>query len=50
MALAWVLKDQRITSVVLGVSKPEQITDSLECIKNYQFSEDELMRIESILK
>jgi len=50
MALAWILKDPRITSVLIGVSKPAQVTDSLQCMKNYHFSEEELNRIESILK
>lgn len=50
MALAWILKDPVITSVLIGVSKPEQVTDSIQCIKNYQFSADELYRIETILK
>lgn len=49
MALAWVLKDRRITSVILGVSKPEQVTDSLQCLVNSKFSEDELNAIEKIL-
>ncbi len=49
MALAWVLKDPRITSVLIGVSKPEQITDSIQCLKNYKFSEDEINRIDRIL-
>ncbi len=50
MALSWVIKDPGITSVLLGVSKPEQVTDSLKCITNYKFSEDELNQIEEILK
>lgn len=50
MALAWVLKDPRITSVLIGVSKPEQVTDSLQCLKNYHFSTEELERIETILR
>ena len=50
MALAWILKNPAITSVLIGVSKPEQVTDSIQCIKNYQFSADELYRIETILK
>lgn len=50
MALSWILKDPRITSVLIGVSKPEQVTDSIQCIKNYNFSADELDMIESILK
>lgn len=50
MALAWILKDKRITSVILGASKPGQITDAIKCIKNYHFSKDELSNIELILK
>jgi L-glyceraldehyde 3-phosphate reductase len=50
MALAWVLKDKRITSVLLGVSKPEQITDSIKCLDNYSFSTEELTAIDQILK
>jgi L-glyceraldehyde 3-phosphate reductase len=49
MALAWILKDSRITSVLIGVSKPEQVTDSIQCLKNYQFTTEELNRIETIL-
>ena len=49
MALAWIIKDPRITTVLIGVSKPEQVTDSLQCIKNYAFSSEELQQIESIL-
>ncbi|RZK18549.1 MAG: L-glyceraldehyde 3-phosphate reductase [Hymenobacter sp.] len=50
MALAWVLKDPRLTSVIIGASKPQQITDAVGCLANYQFSEAELGRIEGILK
>jgi L-glyceraldehyde 3-phosphate reductase len=50
MALAWILKDKRITSVLIGVSKPEQVTDSLQCFKNTWFSGEELQTIESILQ
>ena len=49
MALSWVLKDNRITSVVLGVSKPNQIADSLQCLENLTFSSDELQSINAIL-
>src|ERR1700722_15124859 len=49
MALSWVLKDNRITSVLIGVSKPEQVTDSLKCLDNVSFSADELNAINSIL-
>ena len=50
MSLAWILKDKRITSVIIGASKPEQVTDSLECLKDYNFTKDELNLIEEILK
>lgn len=50
MALAWLLKDNRITSVLIGVSKPEQVLDSIGCLKNYTFSGEELNRINDILK
>lgn len=49
MALAWILKDDRITSVLIGVSKPEQVTDSIKCLENLSFSADELTTINSIL-
>lgn len=49
MALAWILKDQRITSVLIGVSKPEQVTDSIQCLANYHFEKEELEEIEKIL-
>jgi len=50
MALAWILRDKRITSVLIGVSRPEQVTDSLQCFRNTWFSEAELQEIETILK
>jgi len=50
MALAWILKDKRITSVLVGASKPEQLLDSLKCKDNINFSEKEVSDIENILK
>lgn len=50
MALAWLLKDERVTSVLIGASKPEQLLDSLKCLENIRFSNDELASIEDILK
>jgi L-glyceraldehyde 3-phosphate reductase len=49
MALAWVLKDKRITSVLIGASKPEQILDSVKCLMNCEFSAEELKQINSIM-
>jgi L-glyceraldehyde 3-phosphate reductase len=50
MALAWLLKDERVTSVLIGASKPEQLLDSIDCLQNIQFAKEELGRIENILK
>ena len=50
MALAWLLKDDRITSVLVGASKPSQLLDSIKCLDNLSFSKDELKAIEKILK
>jgi L-glyceraldehyde 3-phosphate reductase len=50
MALAWLLKDQRVTSVLIGASSPEQLADSLQCLKSKAFSGEELEKIEKILK
>ncbi len=50
MALSWILKDKRITSVLIGVSKPEQITDSIRCLENYSFTSEEINNINAILK
>lgn len=49
MALAWLLKDPRVTSVLIGASKVSQLEDSLGALKNKTFSQEELIRIESIL-
>lgn len=50
MALAWLLKDPRVTSVLIGASRPEQLADSLKCLDNIEFSSEELNKIEEILK
>lgn len=50
MALAWLLKDDRVTSVLIGASKPAQLADSLKALDNTNFSSDELQNIEQILK
>ena len=49
MAIAWLLKDSRITSVLVGVSKPEQLDDNVNAVKNTQFSEAEVSKIKGIL-
>lgn len=50
MALSWVLKDDRVTSVLVGASSSEQLLDSLQCLKNIQFDKEELDSIENILR
>ena len=50
MALAWVLKDERITSVILGASKAKQVTEGIEAAKNTNFNKEELDKIEFILR
>ena len=48
MALAWVLKDNVVTSVLIGASKPEQILDNIKAIQNTNFSAEELQKIDAI--
>ncbi|MCG1035461.1 aldo/keto reductase [Polaribacter sargassicola] len=50
MAISWILKDDRITSVLIGASKPAQILDNLKATKNTTFSTEELEKINIILK
>lgn len=50
MALAWILRDGDITSVLIGASKPGQILDNVEMLHNMEFSQGERERIEEILK
>ncbi|MGK7389868.1 MAG: L-glyceraldehyde 3-phosphate reductase [Candidatus Cyclobacteriaceae bacterium M2_1C_046] len=49
MAIAWLLKDPRVTSVLIGASSKEQLLDSLQSLENHNFSNDELLEIEKIL-
>lgn len=50
MALSWLLKDIRITTVLIGVSSTQQLDNNLACLGNSQFSSEELNEIELILK
>ena len=50
MAIAWLLKDSRITSVLVGASSTEQLIDSLKSLDALKFEADELRLIEKILK
>ncbi len=46
MALAWALRDTRVTSVLVGASSVQQLEDNLAAIGNLDFDDDELTRIE----
>jgi L-glyceraldehyde 3-phosphate reductase len=50
LAIAWLLKDPRISSVLVGVSRPEQLDDNVAAVRNTTFSAEELQEIEGILK
>ncbi len=49
MSLAWVLKDPRVTSVLVGASSTLQIEDNLKCLENLTFSREELNEIEVLI-
>ncbi|MGB9857757.1 MAG: L-glyceraldehyde 3-phosphate reductase [Dictyoglomaceae bacterium] len=50
LALSWILRKQVVSSVIIGASRPEQIKENVDAIKNLNFSEDELRKIDEILK
>lgn len=50
MALAWLLRDERVTSVIIGVSSVAQLMDNLKSLDHTTFAADELTIIENILK
>lgn len=50
MAISWLLKDQRVTSVLIGASSPEQIIENVAALDNLEFTADELAAIEAVLK
>lgn len=49
MSLSWLLRDSRVTSVIIGSSSVEQIRDGIACLDNLSFSDDELKAIDSII-
>ena len=49
MSLSWLLKDNLVTSVIVGSSSVPQLADSLRCLDNLSFSPEELAEIDSIL-
>ncbi|MFW5725106.1 MAG: L-glyceraldehyde 3-phosphate reductase [Bacteroidota bacterium] len=50
MAIVWLLKDKRVTSVLIGASSVEQLQNNIDSLKNKEFSGDELDRIASVLR
>ena len=50
MALAWLLKDNRVTSVIVGASSVEQLSDNLKALRNTSFTAEELSEIDRIIK
>ena len=49
MALAWCLKDDRETSVIVGASRVSQLEDDFKALENIRFSEEELAEIDRII-
>ena len=49
MALAWLLRDERVTSVIIGASSVEQLKENLRVREDARFSEDELAEINKVL-
>ena len=49
MAVAWVLRDPRVTSALVGTSKVSQVDDNVAALKNLKFSAEELARIDGVL-
>lgn len=49
MSLAWVLRDSRVTTALIGASKVQQVEDCAAAINNLNFSDDELKQIDAIL-
>ena len=50
MALAWVLREEKVTSVIIGASKKEQIIENVQALENLEFSKKELDQIDEVLK
>ena len=50
MAIAWILRDERITSVLVGASRSSQLLDSIKALDTLEFDAQILLKIEEILK
>lgn len=49
LALSWILRDGKVTSVLVGASRPEQILENIKALENTSYSEEELKKIDEIL-
>ena len=49
MALAWIMRDGAVSSVIIGASRPEQILENVRFLENTSFSSEELAEIDAIL-
>ena len=49
MALAWLLRDDKVTSVLIGASRPQQILENIKALDHTSFSREELARIDAIV-
>ena len=49
LALSWLLKDETVSSVLVGASSPNQLLDNIQSLKNIEFSKEELLEIDEIL-
>lgn len=48
MALSWLLRNEEVTSVLVGASKPEQLLDNIKALDNLSFTDEELKKIDEI--
>jgi L-glyceraldehyde 3-phosphate reductase len=49
MALSWVLRDQRVSSALMGASSPAQIRENVKAVSQTSFTDEELGKIDRIL-
>ena len=49
MALSWVLREGKVTTVLIGASRPEQIKENVEAVYKLDFAQSELSAIDAIL-
>jgi L-glyceraldehyde 3-phosphate reductase len=50
MAVSWILRDNKVTSVLIGASSPQQILENIEAVHKSSFTESEIQKIENILR